>query len=103
MSVILHYSVSSCFSWCLVDSLFLYFTHTNSSHPLRKNIYYLLLGWGKYLAKNVSKGESCNKKIPIAADCRTEKFSIEGVIRDCHGFTEFCFVLGPENLSHPLN
>lgn len=46
MSVILHYSVSSCFSWCLVDSLFLYFTHTNSSHPLRKNVYYLLLGWG---------------------------------------------------------
>lgn len=77
MSVILHYSVSSCFSWCLVDSLFLYFTHTNSSHPLRKNIYYLLLGWGEYLAKNVSKGESCNKKIPIAADCKTEKFSIE--------------------------
>lgn len=62
MSVILHYSVSSCFSWCLVDSLFLYFTHTNSSHPLRKNIYYLLLGWGEYLAKNISKGESCNKK-----------------------------------------
>ncbi|XP_022792542.1 adhesion G protein-coupled receptor L3-like isoform X2 [Stylophora pistillata] len=46
MSVILHYSISSCFSWCLVDSLFLYFTHTNSFHPLRKNIYYLLLGWG---------------------------------------------------------
>ncbi|KAJ7392707.1 hypothetical protein OS493_010359 [Desmophyllum pertusum] len=46
MSVFLHYSVTSCFSWCLVDSLFLYFNHTNSAHPLRKNVYYLLFGWG---------------------------------------------------------
>lgn len=46
MPLILHYSATSCFTWCLVDSLYLYFNHTNSSHPLRKNIYYLLFGWG---------------------------------------------------------
>jgi len=46
MSVVLHYSASSCFTWCLVDSLYLYFNHTNSAHPLRKNVYYLLFGWG---------------------------------------------------------
>ncbi|KAL9963693.1 hypothetical protein ACROYT_G027224 [Oculina patagonica] len=46
MSVVLHYTITSCFSWCLVDSLFLYFNHANSAHPLRKNVYYLLFGWG---------------------------------------------------------
>lgn len=48
MSVVLHYSASSCFTWCLVDSLYLYFNHTNSAHPLRKNVYYLLFGWGEF-------------------------------------------------------
>lgn len=46
MSIVIHYFITSCFSWCLVDSLFLYFNHTNSSHPLRKHVYYFLLGWG---------------------------------------------------------
>ena len=48
MSIVIHYFITSCFSWCLVDSLFLYFNHMNSSHPLRKHVYYFLLGWGKY-------------------------------------------------------
>lgn len=46
ISVVLHYSASSCFTWCLVDSLYLYFNHTNSANPLRRNVFYLLLGWG---------------------------------------------------------
>ena len=49
ISVVLHYSASSCFTWCLVDSLYLYFNHTNSSNPLRRNVFYLLLGWGEFL------------------------------------------------------
>lgn len=46
MSVILHYVITSCFSWCLLDSLYIYFNHTNSSHPIRKKVYYLVFGWG---------------------------------------------------------
>ncbi|XP_068733068.1 adhesion G protein-coupled receptor L1-like isoform X2 [Montipora capricornis] len=46
MSVILHFTVTSCFMWCLLDSLHIYFNQTNSSHPFRKNVYYLLFGWG---------------------------------------------------------
>lgn len=46
MSVILHFTVTSCFMWCLLDSLYIYFNQTNSSHPFRKNVYYLLFGWG---------------------------------------------------------
>lgn len=77
MLVIFYYFVLFCFFWCLVDSLFLYFIYINSFYFLRKNIYYLLFGWGEYLVKNVLKGESCNKKILIVVDCKMEKFLIE--------------------------
>ena len=48
MSVILQYVITSCFSWCLLDSLYIYFNHTNSSHPIRKKVYYLVFGWGEF-------------------------------------------------------